>query len=239
MALTKKIHRDRGDEGDILRKISIHFVFFIPYIPCIPVNQKKIMENDYLWDKTGEDKEIERLEGALKQFRYQPTAPPVLPVKILQTEEKPRFSFFNLRFAVASFASLAILLVGLGIWSQFSNDKIEDVADLSKPIVAPIEIPTEPIVEPKIRPTQRIVRVAETKPIQPKSVAIPQPIKIVFRQTKSAPKVKPNKAVLLTPEEKYAYDQLMLALSITGKQLKEVKDKANSVEDSLANKSLK
>jgi hypothetical protein len=35
----------------------------------------------------------------------------------------------------------------------------------------------------------------------------------------------------LTAEEKYAYDQLMLALSITGSKLKIVKDKIAGTED--------
>ncbi len=36
------------------------------------------MKEDYLWDKTGENHEIERLENALKMFRYKETAPPSL-----------------------------------------------------------------------------------------------------------------------------------------------------------------
>ena len=39
------------------------------------------MKEDYLWDKTGSDPEIEKLENALKAFRYQETAPPELPAK--------------------------------------------------------------------------------------------------------------------------------------------------------------
>ena len=198
------------------------------------------MENDYLWDKTGEDKEIEQLENALKQFRYLPIAPPVLPVKI---EEKSEFSFFPkmFRFALAGFACLAIVFVGLGIWLGVSNDKIEDIADLSQPIVEPVEITIEPTVEPinpEITSTPEIVRAVEKKPIQPKYVAVSKPTKIVFRQ--NPPKIKANKPVIeLTAEEKFAYDQLMLALSITGAKLKEVKDKANSIEDSTAIKTLK
>lgn len=191
------------------------------------------MENDYLWDKTGEDKEIERLENALKSFRYQPTASPVLPVKILQAEEKPKFSFFNLRFAMAGFACLTILFVGLGIWLNLANNKIGDVADLSQPIVKPIEIQSETIVEtinPEIPSTPKFNKtVVDKKPIPPKNVVISKPIQIVSRQT--TPKVKPTQTIQLTPEEKYAFDQLMLALSITGSKLKEVKDKANSVEE--------
>lgn len=199
------------------------------------------MENDYLWDKTGEDKEIERLENALKQFRYQPTAPPVLPVKVLQIEEKPKFSFFNLRFALAGFACLAIVFVGLGIFLRVANDKIGDIADLSQPIVEPTEFPVEPINQPAqatLNP-KIIERGVDKKQIQTtKFVAVSKPNRIVFRQP--APKVKLQKAVIqLTAEEKYAYSQLMLALSITGEKLKEVKNKANSIEDSLANKTLR
>ena len=204
------------------------------------------MENDYLWDKTGEDKEIEQLENALIRFCYQPAAPPVLPVKVLQIEEKRRYSFFNFRFAIAGFACLAVIFVGLGVFLNISNDTIEEVTDLSQPIVAPFEIPNEPIVRTRsdsdlatpgagiphvtTRGSDFTVRLVETKQIQPKFVAVPKPAKIVFRQT--APKVKPNKTIQLTAEEKYAYHQLMLALSITGAKLKEVKDKANNIEDS-------
>lgn len=49
---------------------------------------------------------------------------------------------------------------------------------------------------------------------------------------------KTTSAAALTDEEKYAYDQLMLALSVTSKQLKIVKDKVNGIEnqtDDLAN----
>jgi len=58
----------------------------------------------------------------------------------------------------------------------------------------------------------------------------------------NAPVIHPNKAVMrnikikepaetLTAEEKYAYDQLMLALSITGSTLRIVKDKIDGIEE--------
>ena len=40
------------------------------------------MNNDYLWDKTGEDAEIESLENLLGGLRFQPTAPPALPAAV-------------------------------------------------------------------------------------------------------------------------------------------------------------
>lgn len=191
------------------------------------------MENDYLWDKSGEDEEIERLENALKGFRYQPVSAPILPVKVLQIEQKPKFSFFNFRFAAAGFACLVITFIGLGIFLQSSNDKIEGIADLSQPIVQPIkfENKTAPVfIEPIVKtPTisQSIVRkISHTKEFE-----TPKVQKTVLR--KSFAKIKPNKEIILTEEEKFAYNQLMLALSITSEKLKEVKDKANGLETSI------
>ena len=39
------------------------------------------MNEEYLWNKTGSDAEIEGLENALKAFSYKQTAPPELPAK--------------------------------------------------------------------------------------------------------------------------------------------------------------
>lgn len=194
------------------------------------------MENDYLWDKTGEDEEIEQLENALRSFRYQPTSAPILPVKVLQVEEKSRFSFFAnyFRFAMAGFACLAILLVSVGIYLRVSNDKVVNVADLSQPIVTPIKVDilnSPPDIAPIIKTptiTQPVVKKSVTSTFEPTV----KPTKVAFRQ--SAPKVKTNKIIKLTTEEKDAFEKLMLALSITGETLKEVKDKANSIEEKTA-----
>jgi hypothetical protein len=46
-----------------------------------------------------------------------------------------------------------------------------------------------------------------------------------------AQNIETKKPEALTKEEKYAYDQLMLALSITSSKLKMVKDKVAGVEE--------
>jgi hypothetical protein len=199
------------------------------------------MENDYLWDKKGEDKEIEQMETALKSFRYQPISAPLLPVKVLQIEEKPKFSFFTnyFRLAAASFACLLVMIVGAGIYLNISRSKFQTVAEVSQPIANPIKVEvlnSPPDIAPIIKTptiTQPVVKKSVTSTFEPTV----KPTKIAFRQTAS--KVRPNKAIKLTAEEKDAFDKLMLALSITGETLKEVKDKANSIEETTAIKSLR
>ena len=189
------------------------------------------MKKDYLWDKTGEDAEIERLENALKAFRYQETAPPVLPSPVFAAEkEKPR-RFFQLGFAFAAFA--AVVVICFAVWFQVSP-VIKNIAETNAPKrddkVADKAITKEPEVAP--------VKVIESKQ------HFSRPNVIKTRQ-KAAPVIRPNKlsarnnklkepAETLTAEEKYAYNQLMLALSITGSSLKLVKDKVQGIEEKTA-----
>ncbi len=189
------------------------------------------MKNDYLWDKTGSDQEIEKLEKALQVFRYQPNAPPKLPARILQLEEKPTFRLFPkiFRVALAGIAGLAVAFIAWGFWLRVSNDKLAIVEDMSQPMVVPIKIifPIAPkgVSETAFQPVDKRI-------IQTKSVSRQNTTNLVFNQKTS--KVSATKEVKLTKEEKFAYDQLMLALSITGSKLKEVKDKANSVNETTA-----
>ncbi len=88
------------------------------------------MKDDYLWNKTGADPEIQRLENALRVFRYRETAPPALPAKIIPFERKISRRFFRLAFAFAVCA--AFIIVSLGVWLQISSEKIEVAKDLTE-----------------------------------------------------------------------------------------------------------
>jgi hypothetical protein len=202
------------------------------------------MKEDYLWDKTGQDFEIERLENALKAFRYQETAPPALPAKIIPFEKKSWRGFFSLSFASAAFA--ALMIVCLGVWLQFSGGKIEVAKDL--PETKKIEIAkdsTEAIVSqiekkdsdaiPAEKPNELIVGKFEApkRAVKQNVVKIRKIVPAQIRQNnliaRNVAAKKP--ALILTKEEKYAYDQLMLALSITGSKLKLVSDKVSGSEE--------
>ncbi|HEX8196664.1 MAG TPA: hypothetical protein VF571_10795 [Pyrinomonadaceae bacterium] len=197
------------------------------------------MKQDYLWDKTGADPEIESLENALAVFRYKEIAPPALPAKVIPfKKESPRRSF---RFAYAIAACTAFLMIGLGVWFQFSTNETapqESIAQTIEPQI-PATIPDVEAVEHKAP----IVNNAETSPktkiesairiSAPKAVRKNKIIPAVIRPTeKRAGNIVAKKSdVQLTKEEQHAYDQLMLALSITSSKLKLVKDKVEGFEE--------
>lgn len=182
------------------------------------------MKEDYLWDKTGEDAEIQGLENVLKAFRYTETAPPELPQKVFTVEKaKPR-KFFQFGFAFTAFAAVAVIF--FAVWFQIADSKI--------PVIETVAETTPP---------PSVDKVSDEKIIKPDAIA---PVKIVATtpqiRRNAAPNVRPKKAVLrrvkvkeptetLTAEEQYAYNQLMLALSITGSKLKIVKDKIDGIEE--------
>jgi hypothetical protein len=185
------------------------------------------MNEDYLWDKTGEDPEIENLENALAVFRYKETAPPELPAKVLPFKQKiaPR-SF--VRYAFAAAACVAFVAISLAIWLQISNNKAGEAAAEITAVYVPqnnFESPTEtfaPLVEKSRTPKESV---------KPNVVKIRKFVSPIIRQNRILARVvhkaQPDE---LTTEEKYAYNQLMLALSITGSKLRLVTDKIEGTE---------
>jgi hypothetical protein len=71
-------------------------------------------ENDYLWDKTGEpDPNIQQLEEILGTLRYQPR-PLNIPANISVGSKRSFFRSAMPSLAIA--ATIAMLLLGLGVW---------------------------------------------------------------------------------------------------------------------------
>lgn len=214
------------------------------------------MKQDYLWDKSGAvDPEIEGLENALAAFRYQEVAPPALPAKVLafpeQVVEKTARWRFSFRFAFAACA--AAVLIALGVSYQLSNNKTligNDSVQTNAPQISG-EIQKDSLAEDErsqVSSIQKIETAADSSPkevqkqfakqtakriVKPNAVKIRQFVSSNSRQNKiiadGAKIKKPSET--LTAEEKHAYDQLMLALSITGSKLKIVKDKVDGVEE--------
>lgn len=193
------------------------------------------MKEGYLWDKTGQDPEIERLEIALQTFRYQETALPVLPAlpaKVLPYAEKTPRRAFRLNFGFAACAT--IIVVALGVWLQISTNKIDvakDSAETNAPqidtkisVVNPIEKNVDFVAE-KVKTPKPFVKQNIIKP----RTAVQAKVRQNNLTARNAPIKKPT--VKLTTEEKYAYDQLMLALAITGSKLKLVADKIQGIEE--------
>lgn len=180
------------------------------------------MKDEYLWQKTGEDPEIERLEKALAVFRYRDASPPATtPVTAVGTAR-----WLSLGLA---FASLALVSILAAAWLMMSRDQdvvfvtAPDTQTTSSPVVS--EPPELPTTEPPTRRHSGPDRISPT-------------IASINRRPKTkVQKPRPGVAVL-TAEERYAYRQLMLALSITGSKLKIVQDTIDgteSIEDTNSN----
>lgn len=187
------------------------------------------MNEEYLWNKTGSDPDIEHLEKALAVFRHRENATP--PVFAVTEDAKPAPRWrFPLAFA---FAACAAVVFGAVAWLQLSkiNDQTGDmVTYVAHPIV---EEENAPAPQPETAPP------AETQPAKPASPTprrVRQKVESTVAKTVRRPKQihrdnrAPQGIASLTKEERYAYDQLMLALSITSSKLKIVQDTINGTE---------
>ncbi len=175
------------------------------------------MNEEYLWDKTGGDAEIEGFEKVLQTFRYKADEPPTLPAKTFSLAEKPRRNWFQLGFVVA-FASVAVLTVPT-IWFLATNRDLSIRTEMVRThdpvltVAGQNDVPEKIAIRPASGPESK--RTSSSRTIKP---AI-KPLKTVAVNSKSK-----DQPVKLTKEEKYAYGQLMLALSITESKLKIVRD---------------
>ncbi len=191
------------------------------------------MNEDYLYNKIGEDAEIESLENLLQEFRQQNTLAPKLPASIAIFQPKPQRKVFRYAFAIA--ASL-LIAVTIGIWSKLLNTEIKIVADKievkenPKDEVVSINIepkmPENVVFNPINKPNRK--QITQTKFVQKAVFNDVEPK--VKRQIQPKKVLRTKQSVELTDEEKFAYEQLKLALSITGSNLKTVKEKIDNDE---------
>jgi hypothetical protein len=209
------------------------------------------MKENYLWDKTGEDSEIKRLENALKEFRTENTTAPLLPAKTFVLENNSlsnQKSGFSFKFALAAFACLGLIIISVGIFQILNignQDLAQNTSDLTSEesltkVKSSVQPPTP--VEIKAEPVQPVIE--KTKFVPPRKAK-----RTIFKASdRVQPKVKSNpviaqktaqksinnepkvKTVKLTKEEKEAYQQLMEALAITGSQMRIVQEKINGVD---------
>ena len=186
------------------------------------------MSEDYLWDKTGKDQEIERLENLLSVFRYQQTDPPILPTtEVVPVAEKaPRFRF---SFAFAFAGAMAAVLIGFGLFWLIPRER--EVAVVGpQPPVATVKMPITNPVSAK-QPEQSVSSVSKNEAIRPRFIKHTVPV--AFKQRNVVAKAVQKKVRFedLTQEEKFAYGQLMLALSITSSKLQAVRQTIDQIEN--------
>jgi type IV secretory pathway VirB10-like protein len=98
------------------------------------------MKDDYLWDKTGEpDPEVQQLEEILGTLRYQPR-PLEIPAGLHLNRERNFFRGAAPRLAIA--ATIAMLLLGLGVWIVKQRSERSQPSEVVKTVDAPAVKPT-------------------------------------------------------------------------------------------------
>ncbi|HEX5604483.1 MAG TPA: hypothetical protein VFX63_18105 [Pyrinomonadaceae bacterium] len=148
------------------------------------------MNDDYLWDKTGQpDPQIQQLEEILGTLRYQPK-PLALPQKR---------NYFPL-LAIAASLLLALLAGGIWLRARSRNEAPPQQARVETPAPKPEEKPVE-----------------TPKPPVNKSVVNPSPVVANNRRrNRPAPSTLPQRE---RDEALMAKEQLMLALRVTTEKL--------------------
>ena len=175
------------------------------------------MNNDYLWDRTGSDAEIERLESVLEGLRFYPKEPPAAPAReiVIEPARSRWFMRLGLGFAAASMATAALLFAILP-----SGNTLQPVAVIDDGIKS-----SDRVTTPATLPGAEYIKASAT-PKRPKKRV---PKKRVRREARFAPAPEPQRPLpeTLTAEERDAYRQLMTALAVAGEQLSIVRHKLN------------
>jgi hypothetical protein len=200
------------------------------------------MNEDYFYNKTGEDAEIENLENLLQTFRFEQSEAPILPQKVLVFQPKSRLRTFRVAFAVAASVLIASTIGAITFMSKENKVLVESNEPSVSGQVLPIENPT--IIDKK---TEFSTEKATYLPVKIKTakdntkllyanIESPRYSAVSLNLSKNRQvsfTKKPEKAAQYNPtdEEKFAYEQLKLALSITSSNLKTVKEKIDNEED--------
>ena len=148
------------------------------------------MNDDYLWDKSGEpDREIQELEQILAPLRYQP-APLELPT---ESPASRRRNYFPL-LAIA--ATVLIALLATGLWLRLRTEE------------------SIPPLETKSAPSPSVPSVPSVKEEVVKNTDLPKKEKPVRRHTKRIFTNYDREEALAAKE------QVMLALRLASEKLK-------------------
>ena len=166
------------------------------------------MNEDYLWDKSGEpDPEIQRLEEILGTLRYQPK-----PFEVPRDVPVPRRRSHFPLLAIA--ATLLVALLAGGIWLR--------VRTRQEPQQQYVKLPTPPVEE------KPIAREPDKTPVPPKEhVAVNR----VPRKRSSSPVLSRRER----EEALAAKQQLMIALRLASEKLNLVHKKTQTPTNQIKN----
>ena len=187
------------------------------------------MSDEYLFEKQGSDRDIEQLESLLSVYRIEPVAPKLS--RTAQDESSNgRFGLFKLSYSFA-FASLVLAFAAAAATFQFLDRSNREVT-----AVSPVETPE--IDRSFVAPSKTDRSAIDPPTVKSETMAdtgrVSRQIPVALRRLRKPAAnnfVAGVKTPRLTKEEQYAYDQLKVALWITGSKLKVVQDTINRVDD--------
>lgn len=177
------------------------------------------MKEDYLWDKSGADPAIEKLEKTLSDFRFDESSLRMPVAAHSRSERAPFFRFLSFGFAGAA-ACVAVAVISWALWNRApapNNPFPDEAQTFTKHDVTASPgdtLPGKPDVREISRPA---IRTGHRKG------TVKRPVGTAIAADR--PRNKKPETVNLTKEEIYAYNRLMLALSITSDKLNLVKEK--------------
>ena len=185
-------------------------------------------DGDYLWDKSGEpDPEIQQLEEILGTLGHQPR-PLKIPAELQVDHQRNFFRDFGPRLAIA--ATIAMLLLGLGVWLglrrlQRPGAQVAEAPKAAEPGHSPTTAPAlKEDTDPKL---------AISSPEREKSVELPrrQGNRAVVVRNSNRLRSQPNSSQLAMSEQegKAAKDQLMLALRLASLKLNVAQKKTQNI----------
>jgi hypothetical protein len=202
------------------------------------------MNEDYLWDKTGEpDPEIERLEQKLSSLRFKR---PAEPLPLPAAAPRRIFQLGFQRPALAAAAALLFLLLAGGLWLGLSRRTASTVDQKAAATsTAPEEKRVEreasgprPPLGPELPPNAVDPRARQLTASAPKAPAItPKPKRrspagtqqLIVRRA-APPKASPRNEELARRGEE-AKAQLIKALHIASDKLNEVQKKIQDAQE--------
>lgn len=177
-------------------------------------------DSDYLWDKTGEpDPEIQKLEEILGTLRYQPRSLDI-PAGVAVSRERSFFRSAAPRLAIA--ATLAMLLIGLGVWFAWQRSQrvvpSEVAKSTDKPGAQPAQQPApNPTQAPQVAAVLKLEETAEPSPRQRRTQRLSQ--SFVAGNSNRVRKEADARRAKERQEAAIAKDQLLLALRVTSAKL--------------------
>jgi hypothetical protein len=191
------------------------------------------IDNDYLWDKSGEpDPEVQQLEEILGTLRYQPR-----PLSIPGTQAGRNRNFFRdfgPRLAIA--ATIAMLLVGLGLWldlQRFERRQQRQPSEVVQTPKAPLDSNPSPAGVPRANEKHAPDLAAAAQPRQKRDDGPNRdrhrlnPATVAKNSTRNEA-IKNTQLAVNEREGEAAKDQLMLALRVASAKLSFAQKKTQS-----------